>query len=263
MCGPCSKKRLDDDYSAQVITSDPHVAGATVPPHVAEIHNEVHIWGVQANESTVAMLAAGVSPVEYAYANRFVMPGDRIEFLVSRGLVRFILSHYLNMPPDEIRFNRGHHGKPELDDRIHGSRLRFSLSHSCGMVLLAVTVDHEIGIDIEFVDSRVDFDEFAFLVFSSAEVMSISQLPLEERQRAYFQCWTRKEAFVKALGEGLSERIRQLEVIASDGSLLPHINAVAADDRWTVKDLNVRQRFVSAVAVADCNCSFRFWEWPG
>jgi 4'-phosphopantetheinyl transferase len=131
------------------------------------------------------------------------------------------------------------------------------------MVLLAITVDHELGIDIEFVDSKVDFTEFATLVFSPAEVMGLSQAPAGERQHAYFQCWTRKEAFVKALGEGLSERTRQLDILSSAGSLLPRINGIPADDRWMVKDLNVGHGFAAAVAVADRTCNFRFWEWPG
>jgi len=130
------------------------------------------------------------------------------------------------------------------------------------VILVAVTIGHEIGVDIEFLDSKVQFSEIARTVFSEAEQSWLSQLPDDERQLNYFRCWTRKEAFVKALGEGLSDRIRQVEIVPAAGRLLARIAGIPAD-RWMIKDLDVGDRFVAALAVGSRDCRFLLWDWSG
>jgi 4'-phosphopantetheinyl transferase len=242
------------------LRATPHATCAEAPATLAENHSEVHIWRINANESNTAALAGSASEQELAHAKRFRFSKDRDEFITGRGFRRYILSSYLEIPLHAVQFRQGQYGKPELVNRMHGSRLTFSISHSCGMILSAITVDKEVGIDIEFIDSKVDFRRLEPLVFSPSEVMWLSQVSDQERQRNYFQCWTRKEAFLKALGEGLSDRIRQLEIISRDGELVPSMSGISTD-HWKIRDLDVGSAFAATVVVAGRNCSFRFWDW--
>jgi 4'-phosphopantetheinyl transferase len=238
-----------------------HVTWATAPPTLNADRNEVHIWRVKANEFNTAMLMACVSEVERARAECFRLPASRMEFIVARGFTRLILGRYLSILPGAVRLREGQHGKPELASRVSGRRLTFNLSHSRGVILAAITVDQEVGIDIEFVDSRVHFSEIARIVFSPAENRWLSHSLNDKGPRKYFQCWTRKEALLKAMGEGLSDKIRQVEIVPASGPLVPRIAGVASD-QWMLKDLDISDGFVAAVAVASRNCRFQFWEWP-
>jgi 4'-phosphopantetheinyl transferase len=240
-----------------------HVPWATAPLTLNANRDEIHIWRVKANESNAALLVSTVTDTEHAHAKCFRLPASRNEFIVARGFIRFVLSRYLGILAGSVPFREGQHGKPELASQASGPRLTFNLSHSRGVILVAITVGHEVGIDIEFLDSNVHFNEIAGRVFSPLEERWLSQLPDDARQLNYFRCWTRKEAFVKALGEGLSDRIRQVEIVLSGGVLLPRIAGVPAGDHWIVKDLDVGDSFVAALAVASRNCRLRLWDWYG
>jgi 4'-phosphopantetheinyl transferase len=246
---------------------DPH-AGAYVTCTAAPLtlnanRNEVHIWRVKANDSNAALLASSLTEAEHAHAQCFRLTASRNEFMVARGFIRFVLGRYLGILPGSLRFREGQHGKPELAGQAYGDRLTFNLSHSRGVILAAITVGHEVGIDIEFLDANVCFSKIARTVFSPPEERWLSQLPDEERQLNYFRCWTRKEAFVKGLGEGLSDRIRQVEIVPAAGAFLARIAGIPAGDHWMVKDLDVGDSFVAALAVASRNSRFRLWDWSG
>lgn len=240
-----------------------YVRWTTAPVTLNANRNETHVWRVKANESNAALLASSLTEAEHAHAKCFRLPASRNEFIVARGFIRFVLGRHLRILPGSIRVREGQHGKPELATQLYGDRLTFNLSHSRGVILAAITVGHEVGIDIEFLDSNVHFSEIARTIFSPTEERWLSQLPDDKRQLNYFRCWTRKEAFVKALGEGLSDRIRQVEIVPVAGALLPRIAGIPAGDRWMIKDLHVGDNFVAAVAVASPTCGFRLWDWSG
>jgi 4'-phosphopantetheinyl transferase len=235
----------------------------TVPLTPKPNRNEIHIWRVEATESNAALLASGITEAEHARAKCFRLSVSRNEFIVARGFSRFILGRYLGVPAERVRFREGQHGKPELASQAYGDRLSFNLSHCHGVILAAIAVGHEVGIDIEFLDASVCFSEIARTVFSRSEERWLSELPDDERQLNCFRCWTRKEAFVKALGEGLSDRIRQVEIVPADGALLARIAGVSVGDHWMVKDLDVGDSFVAAIAIASRNCRLRLWDWSG
>lgn len=223
--------------------------------------NEVHIWRVKTNESNVTALQPCLSETERAHSKRFAYLDNRNEFIVARGFRRYLLSRYLGVPPYDVQFQHGPYGKPELAHQMNPGRIQFNISHSSGVILAAVSFDREVGIDIEFLDARVEFREFASLVFSSAEIARVSQLRGDEQRRSYFQHWTRKEAFVKASGEGISDRIRLFEIMSCHGNLVPLMLGISAGSHWTIKDLDVGSPFVASVVIAGQDCSFRFWDW--
>jgi 4'-phosphopantetheinyl transferase len=178
-----------------------YVTWTASPSYSEREPREVHIWRVKANESNAALLASSLTEAERAQAQCFRLPASRNEFMVARGFIRFALGRYLGILPRSVRFREGQHGKPELAGQAYGDRLTFNLSHSRGVILAAITVGHEVGIDIEFFDANVRFSKIARTVFSPTEERWLSQLPDEERQLNYFRCWTRKESFVKGLGK--------------------------------------------------------------
>jgi 4'-phosphopantetheinyl transferase len=240
-----------------------YVAWTPAPPTLNATRSEVHIWRVNANESNAALLANGLTEAEHAHAKRFRLPSNRNEFIVARGFIRFVLGRYLGIAPGCVRFQEGQHGKPELASQARGDRLTFNLSHSRSVILAAITADHKVGIDIEFLDPSVDFSEIARTILSPPEERWLSQLPDDERKLYCFRCWTRKEAFMKALGEGLSDRIRQVEIVPTAGALLPRIAGIPAGDHWMIEDLDVGGSFVAALAVGAPNRRCRLWDWSG
>jgi 4'-phosphopantetheinyl transferase len=260
-------KTVAGDLACAALKWEPHpgtyVTGTTTPLAMNVNRDEVHIWRVESNESNAAALAGSVTEAEHAHAKCFRLPASRNEFIVGRGFIRFVLGRYLRMLPGSVRFRAGQHGKPELASQTYGERITFNLSHSRGVILAAITVGHEVGIDIEFLNPCVNFSDIAGTIFSAREERWLSQLPNDERQRNCFRCWTRKEAFVKALGEGLSDRIRQVEIMPVAGALRPRIAGIPAGDTWMIKDLDAGDGFVAALAIASRNCRFRLWNWPG
>ena len=239
------------------------VSWTAAPLALEAKRNEIHIWRLNANDPNVALLASNATEAEQSHAKRYRLPASRNEFIVARGFIRFVLGRYLSIPPGSVRIRAGQHGKPELAGDFHRDRLTFNLAHSAGVILVAITVGHQIGIDIEFLDSKVQFSEIARTIFSQTEQSWLSQLPDDQRQLNYFRCWTRKEAFVKALGEGLSDRIRQVEIVPAAVGLLARVAGIPAGDRWMIKDLDAGDRFAAALAVSNRDCRVRLWDWSG
>lgn len=223
--------------------------------------NEIHIWRVDATESNAALLQSSLTEEEQAHAGCFRLPASRNEFIVGRGFMRAVAGCYLGLAPEYIQFRLGHHGKPELANDAYRAKCRFNLSHSRGLILAAFTVGHEVGIDVEFLDPAICFGEIADMVFSRLENKWLSELPYRQRRLSYFRCWTRKEAFLKALGKGLSDRIRTIEILPAAEAFVARIDGVPVEEHWMIKDLDVGDIFVAAVAVANRSCRFRLWDW--
>jgi 4'-phosphopantetheinyl transferase len=138
---------------------------------------------------------------ERARANRFHFAIHREHFVVARGILRYLLSHYVEIPASRIRFTEGPHGKPELAEK---PRYGFNVTHSGGLAMYAVSDLREVGIDVEQHREMDDLAGIARRFFAPDEVDALEQLSPEDRQAAFFRCWSRKEAVVKAIGAGLS-----------------------------------------------------------
>ena len=178
--------------------------------------------------------------------------------------LRIILARYLNIAPQCLTFSYGIHGKPELASNLKGSRIEFNLSHSSDAGFLAVAQGLRIGADIEFIDPAFAREEIAWRFFSGREVRILQSLPATERAEAFFSCWTRKEAYIKALGLGLSLPLRSFDVAFGPGvrpALLRSDIFAEEQSRWSVYDVAAPPGFKAAVVVEGKEHQLHQREW--
>ncbi len=166
----------------------------------------VHCETLEVDAATVAAMTAIVGPEERARADRFHFARDRHRFVVRRGRLRQLLGAWVGRAPEALHFTANSHGKPILADGP-----AFSLSHSAGMMMLAIS-DGDVGCDIEWIDDTLDWVPLAETLFTTGERAALAALPPETARRAFFAVWARKEAFVKALGLGLSYPLDAFDV---------------------------------------------------
>jgi len=234
------------------------------PPSTFSISDpEVHVWAVCLDSPELDQLRYQdtLSADEAGRAQRFHFTEDRLRFVVARGSVRTILGLYLEEEPKNIRFEYTRYGKPELSPR---RRLHFNVSHSAGLAVLAVTNGQDVGIDAEFIRPVTDFSRIAERFFSQREYQTLEALPAETRLRAFFACWTRKEAFIKAIGEGLSRPLDQFNVsVEPDGGARLESVAGSAEEasRWCMQDLPAIPGYAGAVITRSPCASLRCWRW--
>lgn len=164
----------------------------------------VEVWVVDllVQDHELARANDLLSPDEARRADRFRYPADRRKFVVSRGSLRRILGGYLSAAPEQAVFEYGEYGKPRLS--APPIDIRFNLSRSGDKALIACTVGHEIGVDIEWANRDIEFNELASRFFTGNENAALQKYPADQRKQAFLKCWTLKEAFVKAVGKGLS-----------------------------------------------------------
>ena len=222
-------------------------------PHTL-IEDEIHVWhaspfGASVDESSFRKL---LSKDELTRMERFRFDDDQRNFLFCRSMLRILLASYVGTSPAELLFAYSAHGKPSLATST-GS-VEFNLSHSNGNVLIAITRDRKIGVDIECLSRDVDVLDISQRFFSPAEHFSLQALPPIERQRAFFSCWTRKEAFVKALGEGLSCPLDSFDVsITPDEESVEFVTRSRDIGYWGLRSLNYWPDFAAAIAVESTN----------
>jgi 4'-phosphopantetheinyl transferase len=207
----------------------------TTPPALSA--DAVHVWrfNLDIGLEKVENLWNTLSNDEQARAERFHFQIDRNRFVAAHGIVRHLLARYVNRHPDELVFGAGAFGKPFLvPTPREESSLHFNLSHSGELALCALSLCLEVGVDLERLRSDLDFDALADSVFSSDEVCALRNLPMEDRPEFFFRSWTRKEAYLKARGEGFSGEVKQA--------------AIDPDSGWSVRDLSPDPNYAAAVA---------------
>lgn len=228
---------------------------------------EVHVWraALARTPEEVEALERLLSEDELRRAESFHFPRDRSSFVVARGTLREILSLYVGVPPGLLRFGYNAFGKPELIPAQGDTPVRFNLSHAGGLALYAVAAGREVGVDVEVVRGGVPCEELAASFFSKQEMAALLALPAGDRRRAFFECWARKEAYIKGRGEGLS-----LPLDSFDVSLAPREPAAllaTRDDRpgaarWSLCELTAGPGYAAAVAVEGGGWRLRCWRWP-
>src|SRR5262245_60913756 len=171
----------------------------------------IHVWRTTLDRSDgeLAPLRASLSADELVRAERLIWENKRRRFIAGRGFLRTILGRYLQRAPADLVFCYGLHGKPALAD---AEDLHFNLSHSAECAVLAVTRVAPLGVDVERIRSQANREGIAGRFFSAAEVAQLASVAPEQRDEAFFNCWTRKEAYVKACGEGLARPLDQFAV---------------------------------------------------
>ncbi|MBI3761430.1 MAG: 4'-phosphopantetheinyl transferase superfamily protein [Chloroflexi bacterium] len=226
---------------------------------------EVHVWRVELNQSAqcVEALRRTLAEDELKRAERFYFDSDRQHFIVARGALRTILGRHLGAQPDQLRFVYSSHGKPALVGDCGFDAIHFNVAHSYGIALVGVTRVSEIGIDVEYVRREVEHLSIARRFFSSGEVAALYALPADLRQEAFFTCWTRKEAFIKARGEGLSYPLDQFDVsLAPDEpAALLSVRGCSTARGWSLRSLSPGPGYAAALALEGEACRLACWQW--
>lgn len=229
--------------------------------------HRVDVWRVRVglDDEVRSLLEATLSEDERERAGRFHFPVDRERFIASHGCLRDVLGRYLQCQPQELAFSKGEHGKPCL---VPEQGIEFNLAHSGDFALIAVGRGRRVGVDVERVRAGISSNVIARQYFSKAEVADLESLPLEQRETAFFTCWTRKEAYIKAQGRGLSLPLESFDV-----SLLPGqpavLRATRPDpqeaQRWTLLSLEADPGYGAALAVEAApeqdELEYRLWDW--
>lgn len=237
----------------------PHASLRSSAP-LSLLADEVHVWRLTLDrpiERFIELLQAD----ERARANRFHFAKDRNHFAIARGFLRLLLGRYLQSDPKQLQFSYGAWGKPALAGEFRDSVLRFNMSHSHGIALYAITEEREIGVDVEYVRADFASGDIAQRFFSPFEVSVLCGLPADDRVAAFFKCWTRKEAYIKATGRGMSQPLDGFDVTFGPGENAALIrNEDGAPERWTMVDVEVGPGYAGAVAVEGRLTGIRYWN---
>jgi len=240
------------------LAASPVPAWCTPPDALSLGCDEIHVWRTTLDQtpSRIQTFLGSLGADERARAERFYFERDREHFVVARGVLRAILGRYANRPPERLSFRYSTYGKPSLAGDFEDNALRFNLSHSRGIALYAIARGREVGIDLERVRSDLAVAEIAEQFFSAREIAMLRALPAQSQHEAFFHCWTRKEACIKARGEGLSLPLDRIDVCvapqadSSDGA------------RWSLRGLIPAPGYVAAVAAEGSGWRLAFWQWP-
>jgi 4'-phosphopantetheinyl transferase len=213
---------------------------------------EFHIWRVRLDVSSLTLerLFRFLSPEEKARAERFVFPRDREHFIVARGTLRELLGRYLEIAPEQIELRTNERGKPALRDNPQSKELHFNVSHSHGTAAYVFSGEGQVGIDVEKIRSGLEIEEIAQRYFSPSEIRELQSLPKDLRDEGFFLCWTRKEAYIKARGEGLRIPLRSFEVSLTPGE--PAVLRSEDSEQWNLYSFNPFPGFV-ATCVVPCS----------
>jgi len=225
----------------------------------------VDVWRVRLDGPANAEPMTGVlSPDEVARAGRFHFEQDRIRFTRCRSVLRGLLSGYLAIPAAEIRFEYQANGKPQLAVEQNPRALQFNVSHAAGMALIAVGSEHRLGVDIETIRTNVDTSALAERFFSTRERAGLRALPDDLRVPGFFACWTRKEAFLKATGDGLSFPLVDFSV-STHPDLDPELDEIKGDTeagrQWSLRDVSAIGGFRAAIALEGYQCHVETYAW--
>ena len=205
-------------------------------PHLAP--GEVHCWSATLDvpPETSARLYATLSVEERSRSERFRYERDRQRFIVAHGVLRDLLGRYLETQPSHIGYAYNAFGKPDLGPEC-GGRLKFNLSHSGDLALIAIAADANVGVDLESIQERADYPDIARHFLSSADLDQLSDCPPRCYAEAFLGCWTRKEAYLKARGVGLAVDLDEAS------------NDVDPVEQWSFYGLQPAPRHVGALAI--------------
>jgi 4'-phosphopantetheinyl transferase len=225
--------------------------------------NQVHIWKVDVLSHAERRMdyTSLLSKDELERANKFRFEKDRLTYITARGVLREMISKYIDKRPSEITFLYNAQSKPYIISDID---LEFNVSHSGHMILLAFTISHPLGVDIEYNKREIELPMIARSFFAQSETDDLLSLSQNEQLSAFYNCWTRKEAFIKAKGGGLSIPLDQFEV-----SLLPkdrpELKVIRWDQEdvqnWRMQSLRYGTDYTGAVIVHNPAAEFQYFDW--
>jgi 4'-phosphopantetheinyl transferase len=214
--------------------------------------------------TSIERLYGTLSSDERERSERFHFARDRRRFIAARGALRSILGNYLDVEPSHVQLRYGPQGKPHLGGAFRRSDYRFNVSHSRDLALVAATRNREIGVDIEYMRSGVLDGSVAEQYFSPVEIQEFRALPSAKRLRAFYTFWTRKEAYIKGRGSGLSIPLDSFSVslgLRVAPALLDVRDAPGESERWRLISLETGLEYAASMAVEGYDWRLKCWQW--
>lgn len=237
------------------------------PPSLPALgSDDVHLWRVSLRiaSNQVQQFQGLLASDEMSRMKRFRFSSDRDCYIIVRGILRVLLGIYLQIPPRQIKFHYSERGKPILAAGQANLFLNFNVSHSHEQALLAFTYNRAIGVDLEYIRPDIVREHVAERFFSPQETNTLRMLPDSLQPVAFFNCWTRKEAFIKATGEGLSRPLDQFSVslIPGEPARLLNIQPESSESfAWLLQELDVGSKYAAALAVQHPVNQIFCWEY--
>jgi 4'-phosphopantetheinyl transferase len=224
--------------------------------------NRVHVWRVDQRNlwSQESALRQILSEDEKTRADRFVFVSDRSNFIAARWALRTLLGRYLNEEPLGLPIEESAFGKPFVSKSLQNKHLKFNLSHSHGVCVVVFALEKEVGVDVEHIRSDVAFDDLAARYFSRQENDALQQLDSARRELAFWSIWTRKEAYVKARGEGLQIPLDSFAVSVSPNEESPALHS-SDQDRWTIRSFPMQGAYLGACVAESPVEGLDFWDF--
>ena len=220
--------------------------------------DSTQLWLIHIPSFDLERVAGILTEVETAKAAAFRFFKDEKTYRVCRGVLRLLLGKYLNSPPNRIEFDQNAFGKPELPD-ISNNNLFFNVSHSGEFGLIALNRENPIGIDLEFM-REIDYWSLADSVFSDFEKEELSDIPISLLSEAFYSGWTRKEAFIKAIGKGFSFPLKEFYISLNPQNPVSDVEILSEDSsvikKWKVIDISFHDQYRAAIAVEKESCRF-------
>ncbi len=226
---------------------------------------EAHVWlaSLDVAAGPLAALRSRLSAEELARADRFLQPQHRVRSAAARGMLRSLLSRYLGVEPKSVEFQHNPFGKPALAGPAADADLRFNLSHSHGLGLFALARGRELGVDLEMIRPAFATLQIAERFFAPAEAARLRALSESEQPPAFFECWSRKEAYIKARGDGLHRRLDSFEVAFGPGTkpaVLRSDDEAEVPSHWAMFDLRPAEGFAAALAIEQPTKTVHCWR---
>jgi len=238
------------------------------PTQLLLSRKDVHIWRAVLDlpSKSVQELKGSLSFDERMKAERFSFVRDKTRFIIARGILRLILACYLGVEPGAIRFCYEKNGKPRLQNAGAKTDIQFNLSHSKGFALYVLTRGHEVGVDIEYLREISEMEQIVEQFFSARERVVFRTLPTSEKKATFFRWWTRKEAFMKAVGEGLSYPLYRFDAVLEKGKSVESsglLEGAHQGPKWSIWDVRPAEEFAGAVVVEGIDWDVQYWQWLG
>jgi 4'-phosphopantetheinyl transferase len=237
------------------------------PDSIEQMEHVINVYRIMLDisDGDIEDMARLLAPEERQRADRFKFPKHRARFIACRAQLRLVLAGFNQLPPDSLVFTYNQFGKPSLTNACGGSSIQFNVTHSHDLGLIAVTTGMQVGIDIERIRPDIDFRHISRQFFAKGEVKSLMSLPPEQQVEAFYTCWTRKEAFLKARGEGLTIPLDHFEVSLKPDEpprLLHSSPTIQGLADWTFSDIKPGTGYTASLAVNRRDWQFNCWQWP-
>lgn len=226
--------------------------GELLPPTVEELKdNMVHVWweNLPARDGDLTLWLNTLAADERDRANRYYFERDRAHFVAGRGKLRSLLGYYLNLNPQDIQLVYSETGKPQLQPASNPNHFVFNVSHSQDLIVYAIGQSCQLGVDLEFIRPLPKAQQLAKRFFTPTEAAALQAFPPAQQQLAFFRGWTRKEAFLKATGVGITQ-LQAVSVSLQKTAALAQVPAGERLEDWVLRDLPLKSGYVGAIAAS-------------